>query len=474
MDRPVTSGLASALALVLLLLAAPTAAQAVPVLEKDDHTLNLDGSLKAFIFGMDLPHHPPELLGTMGLSAGSPRGGMGMADIRLKLEGNHFEKYKWELHFRTQALISSFSGALGSISLAGGAAYPPRILPLGGVAPDGARFRWSHELDRVNVRLRFGKVDLIVGRQAISFGAGFVWKPADLVGTFSPTEVDSEYKPGVDAIRLNIALGDFTELALVVALGGPHCTSGSYPDGTSCHSYDVRLYAHGAKPLHYFDHSVALARFRTNVKNLDVGAIAGWVRGDVVFGAFLTGTVKRFRIRAEAVYTWDVEEDLNYAGQGNPTGADDHFARVVFGVDYTFKTKKALSILAEIHYNGYGTRHAHEYLERLSRPRVAEFGEIFNVGLLYAAFGINWEPHYKLPVALTIMGNLFDPSMFINANITYKVGDESILVLGAMIPIGRRPKTGDLFDSDPTNDILIRSEFGLYPYIYYLQWKMYF
>ena len=103
---------------------------------------------------------------------------------------------------------------------------------------------------------------------------------------------------------------------------------------------------------------------------------------------------------------------------------------------------------------------------------MAEFGEIFNVGLLYAAFGVNWEPHHKLPLSLVIMGNLFDPSMFINASITYKVGDESIFVAGAMIPIGRRPQTGDLAAGEPP--IIIRSEFGLYPYIYYLQWKMYF
>jgi hypothetical protein len=471
-----------AVALVLGSFAVAPAARAVPVLEKDDHTVNIDGAMKAFLFGMYFPFHPADVRGAMGLGS-LDYGGMGMADCRLKVEGEHLEKWKWQLHFRTQPQISSFPGALGAITLAGGAT-PSRSLPLQGVAPNDSRFLWRHELDRLLVSYRAGKVDIILGRQPISFGVGFVFKPADLVGTFSPTEVDGEYKPGVDALRVNIALGDFTELALVAAFGGPTCTSGTLPSGRACHSYDPQLDVH---------HSVALARFRTNVKAWDIGAIAGWVRGDVVAGLFITGTVKRFRIRAEAVYTWDVEEDgpdpdrtdwtdwnpltdRFYAGMGNPQHKDNHFARAIFGVDYKFDTKKPLTMLAEIYYNGFGRRHAGDYLALLKKPRVAELGEIFNTGLLYAALGMSWEPHHKVPLALTVMGNLLDPSMFINATMTYKVGDESILVAGAMIPVGRAPALdpAQLFDRDPTNDLQIKSEFGLYPFVFYVQWKMYF
>jgi hypothetical protein len=468
MRRLVTTGLA--LILVLGSLTCASTARAVPVLEKDDHTINLDGSAKAFIFGMYFPFHPRPVLDLFFGLNGVDYGGMGMADFRLKLEGEHHEKWKWQVHFRTQTTISSFPNALGAISLAGGAT-PARSLPLQGTAPNGEYFQWRHELDRLAVSYRAGKVDIILGRQPISFGVGFVWKPADLVGTFSPTEVDGEYKPGVDALRVNIALGAFTELALVAAFGGPNCRQGVLPSGRTCHGYDPQFDVH---------HSVALARFRTNVKSFDFGAIAGWVRGDVVAGLFLTGTVKRFRIRSEVVYTWDIEEDgpdpdrsdwmlqgPYYAGMGNAQHKDDHFVRAIFGADYKFDTKKTLTILAEIYYNGFGRRHAKDYLALLAKPRMAEFGEISNTGVLYAALGLNWEPHHKVPLSLVVMGNLLDPSMFINATMTYKVGDESILVAGAMIPIGRAPEMG------PTG-LVPRSEFGLYPFVFYLQWKMYF
>jgi hypothetical protein len=471
----------------------PTA-RAVPVVEKDDHTVNIDGSFKAFIFGMYFPFHPLNVRRLMLNPFNEPGagkleyGGMGMGDFRLKIEGEHHEKWKWKVHFRTQAQVSSFPGALGALSMAGGA-NPARSLPLQGTAPSGRRFTWRHELDRLMVSYRVGKVDIILGRQPISFGVGFVWKPADLVGTFSPTEVDGEYKPGVDALRVNIALGDFTELALVAAFGGPTCTSNVLPNGDRCEGYD---------PQFSVEHSVALARFRTNVKAVDFGVLAGWVRGDVVAGLFVTGSVKNFRIRSEVVYTWDVQEDgpdpdrtdwtswnpytgRFYAGMGNPQKKDDHFVRAIFGMDYKFDTKKSLTVLAEIYYNGFGRRHAKDYMALLMKPRVAEFGEVFNTGILYAALGVNWEPHHKLPLAMVIMSNLLDPSMFINATMTYKVGDESILVAGAMIPIGRAPSRGvlpfpldDPGDNNPTNDLIIKSEYGLYPLVFYVQWKMYF
>ncbi len=458
-------------------------AKALPVLEKDDHTVNIDGSVKAFIYGMYFPFHPAEVRMAMGLGS-VDYGGMGVGDLRIKLEGEHFDRWKWQVHFRTQPQISSFPGALGALSFAGGAS-PARSLPMQVVTPDGDRFTWRHELDRLMVTYRAGKVDIILGRQPISFGVGFVWKPADLVGTFSPAEIDAEYKPGVDALRVNLALGDFTELALVVAFGGPACRSGLLPSGGRCKEYQARLSEH---------HSVALARLRTNVGSFDLGVLAGWVRGDLVAGAFLSGTAGRFRVRSEVVFTWDLEEDgpdpnrtdwrgfdpasdRFWAGMGNPLHKDDRFLRAILGADYRFKTKKPLFLLAELYYNGFGRRHPSDYMARLLSPRVAEQGEVFNVGILYAALGLSWEPHPKLPMALTAMANLLDPSMLLTCTVTYKVGDESILVAGAMLPVGQAPALGDLTalaDSNPTNDLRIRSELGLYPFIFYLQWKVYF
>lgn len=454
--RPLRAAIALAAGLICLGLA--PRARAVSLVEKDEHTLDLDGAIKAFVFALHLPFHPPEIVS--GMAMGEDRGGLGIGDVRLKLEGAHQERWKWELHFRSQVLLSSFPNAMGALGTGSGA-RPPRSLPLQATRPHDRTFQWVNELDRVNLRLRVGKVDIIVGRQPISLGAGFVWMPADLVGTFSPLEVDQEYKPGVDALRVNIALGQFSELSLIAAAGGPLCLDGKLPSGRTCHDYSAQFSLH---------HSVALARIRTTLGQWALGLLSGWVRGDVVVGAFVTGAFKRFRLRTEAVFTYDLEVDEGWVGAGNPTHRDDAFLRANVGLDYQFNTKKPLFVLGEIYYNGYGRRHARDYLSLARSPRVAELGEVMNLGLVYAAAGVSWEPHVKVPVSLTLMANLLDPSMHVSATATYKVSDESALVAGAMIPVGRAPR----FDLYTPGFVALRSEFGLYPFVYYVMWKMYF
>jgi hypothetical protein len=443
----------------------PVAARAVPLVEKSAHYVVLDGSFKSFFFGLHMPRHPEVMLDFLEIR--NDYGAMAIADVRLKLEGEHKMRWQWKLHLRSQPLTSTFPNAMSFMGT-GGSARPARALPLQTMQPFADRFQWYHEVDRLQASVRLGKFTIILGRQPISLGVGFVWKPADLVGTFSPLEVDREYKPGVDALRVDWALGAFTELSLIGAAGGPACRDGSLPNGEPCHDYEPRF---------ELDYSVALTRFRTTVGRFDLGALAGWVRGDVVGGVFATGTIKRFRIRSEAVVTYDVEEDRGaagfgqstYVGAGNPNDEDAVFVRAVLGADYQFDTKQKLFVLAELYYNGFGSHKTEDYADLMTRPRVQELGEVVNVGLLYAAVGVNWEPHYRVPLALTVMGNLLDPSLHISATATYKLGDNSILEGGAFIPVGRGPR----FDENNLR-LEIRSEFGFYPYVYYLAWKMYF
>lgn len=438
--------------LTLPALLGPLPAQALRLLDQEEHTLDLDGAFKSFFIGLYLPRHPPELLALLG--ATDNYGGLGVSDVRLRLEGAHDERWKWQLHFRSQAQVSSIPNAL-SVLGTGGFARPPRWLPLQTTTPDSARFQWNHELDRLSASVRLGAAELVVGRQAISFGAGFLWQPADLVATFSPLELDREYKPGVDALRLNLALGAFTELALVFAAGGPACRSGRLPDGSSCSDADARF---------SLQHSVALARLRTTVGPVDVGGLAGWVRGDFVAGAFASAVLGRTGLRAEAVLTHDLEEDLTFAGSGNAAHRTATFVRATLGVDYRLDTRAPVVLFGEVYYNGFGSRSADDYAALARRPRMAEFAEVLNVGLLYLGGGATYEPHPRVRLSLVLMSNLFDPSLHLAATGRFKVSDEQVVEAGAFVPLGR----------PMGSDLVVRSEYGLYPNVYYLAWKAYF
>jgi len=74
-------------------------------------------------------------------------------------------------------------------------------------------------LDRFNLKLALPRADLIIGRQAITFGKAYFWNPLDLYLPFDPAQFDRDYKAGVDALRLDIPLGPFSGLNLIYVLG---------------------------------------------------------------------------------------------------------------------------------------------------------------------------------------------------------------------------------------------------------------
>ena len=74
-------------------------------------------------------------------------------------------------------------------------------------------------LDRCNIKVALNAVDLTLGRQAVTFGKAHFWNPLDLYLPFDPDQFDRDYKPGVDALRADIPLGNFSGVTLVGVLG---------------------------------------------------------------------------------------------------------------------------------------------------------------------------------------------------------------------------------------------------------------
>ena len=478
---------AGAAAMVVALLAS-LPVRALNLKESDKWTLDLDGAAKAYGIGVYLPWPWPALASPAsmgGLGWNSRSAALGLGDLRLKFHGAYKDRVRWKVHLRTAVMLSTQPGVLDSMG--GGVsalAEPPRWLPLQFTDTDDPNVLWKGELDRLMVKVRFWKIDLTVGRQPISFGVGFVFQPMDLVGTFSPLEIDKEFKPGVDAVRADIALGKFTELTLVGVFGGPVCRHTSVPSSTNplapskwttpsgggCSPGGARL-----DP----EHSSAAVRLRTTWGKFDLGGLVGWVRGDVVAGLFASGAIKRFKLRAEGTFTHHFTSDeLKYFFDDGElqnvywTPVNNYF-RAVVGFDYTFDTKKHLSTLVEFYYNGFGTLDKNAYLYRAMLPRVSEFGEVVNFGMFYLAWGWTYEAADKLKLIFSTMANLRDPSAHFSLMLDFTLSDNASVVMGGFVPVGKKIKL--IYQSGlPTGEFKIGSEFGLYPYMFFAQYKRYF
>ncbi len=447
-----------------------TQAQAVSIKETDDWSIDLGGSLKLYGLAMHM-NWPWPALAAGGWDGRSVISGLGEA--RLTFSGSYKDRVRWDTQLHTAVMTSSQPNAMTALS--GGLsalADTPRALPLQYLDTDDPNSIWKAQVDRLLVKLRLWKLDIRLGRQPIGLGVGLIWQPADLIGTFSFLEIDREYKPGVDALRVDWALGRFTELTLVGVAAGAPCRHVSRPTasnplapshwttpaGDRCSPARARLDA---------DHSTALVRLRTSLGKFDLGLLAGYVRGDILAGAFLSATFGRWKIRAEATFTHDLTKGID-----SPywTPVND-FLRAVLGFDYSFDTSRPLNLVAELYYNGFGTIDSKGYLRRASLARMAEYGEVQNVGLLYAGLALRWQAADRLETSLMLVSNLTDPSAHLSASLAFSLTDESVLLLGGFLPIGTRPiLEGPVLAPELT----ARSEFGLYPLMVFSEYKRYF
>ncbi|MBU1238303.1 hypothetical protein KKF84_08900 [Myxococcota bacterium] len=448
----------------------PDPAWSTNIVEDDDWTLDLDGSIKGFGFAMQMGQYPASALSLMGWD--SKGAYMGVGDFRLSFSGAYKEdKLKWVIMVKSSTMFSSQPNILQSMTGGTSSTYePPRAFPLQYTQSDDPNALWSNEFDRLMVKFRLGKFDFILGRQPIGLGVGFIWQPADLLGTFSPLEIDKEYKAGVDALRINLALGKFTELSVIGVAGGEPCRqtfvpggptaleswAWQNPSGSTCAPSDPRIHKNW---------SSGLFRFRTTMGDWDLGLLGGYVRGDLVGGLFFSTVLKRLKIRSEATFTHDLDPgevgDVYYS-------AKKQYVRAILGANYPFDTKRELNMILELYYNGYGAVDPKDYFSRYQSARTALFGEVQNLGVLYAGYGINWSLTDRVKTSFMALGNLLDYSFHASLMFQFTLSDNSSLSAGGFLPLGKASSF------TITDGLTINSEFGLYPKMVYLQYKRYF
>ena len=80
----------------------------------------------------------------------------------------------------------------------------------------------GYELDRAAYKRRFENITLAVGRQPIDWGSGRFWQPLNIFGAFAPTDLDTDYKPGIDAVVLDWYPSAFSSLTAAYVLKPQH------------------------------------------------------------------------------------------------------------------------------------------------------------------------------------------------------------------------------------------------------------
>ncbi len=276
--------------------------------------------------------------------------------------------------------------------------------------------------DRASVTTRLPFADVIVGRQAIAWGSARVVNPTDVIAPFTYGELDTEDRPGVDAVRVRIPIGALSEVDVGHVFGRDFAVDRS--------AFFVRSQFNVAET----DVSPLFVRFREQLLvGIDV------VRGIGNVGAWIEGT---------RVFT-----------MGRDAAISDYF-RVSTGADYSFGGETYGFI--EYHFNGAGVRDPEDYLVNLNRS-IYRDAAVYLMGAHYFALGATHQFTPLVALSGQFLANVTDPSFFFAPAIEYNIEQDFYLSAGAFIGIGDRPQ-GEYF----------QSEFGGYSNILFFSFRIYY
>ncbi len=335
----------------------------------------------------------------------------GQSDLRLKGKVFFGQSAYFQAHY--QLVLSGGDTRRKTRSLGGSGLFIGQSLP--GTAPSDARrlldltsvisrddsYVLYHRLDRLNLSFTPSWGGLRIGRQALTWGNGFLFNPMDLFNPFSPTDFLRDYKVGDDMVTLQVNLPEGAGLqTLVVPRRDP--ASGTVKS----------------------DQSSAAAKLHLVRGMTEFDLMAAQHYGDQVVGAGAIGYLGDAAWRINATWTFT-------------DGADSGYLSLVANLDYSWSWwGKNFYGWIELYFNGLGRSdypgafQDQDLMERFAR------GELFTLGRAYLDAQLKVELHPLFTVYCTVINNLHDPSGILQPRAVWDLSQNSQLTLGANLYYG--------------------------------------
>jgi hypothetical protein len=389
--------------------------------------LHLGGYARSINGGSDLGYDAPGL---------DRRSAFNSDVVRLKWRLEMQDVFLVSVHNRLQARLTSTRGGSGVLGV-GVSALPGRMIDLTTTIVDDDKVDIWHDFDRAAVTVFLSAADVTVGRQAITWGISGLFPVADLWAQFSPFELDTEEKPGTDALRVLAYPASNVELDFVIGSGLvvdtlPFDVPFVIRDTTREPSLGIRA----TVELPIGDVYLAGGKF--------------WRELIVMGGVSLVADV--WKLKAEAAVPWDMDAE------------EVRTVRFTGGVEWLGPD---VSLSIEYHFNGLGSTQSDEYAALLASPELAR-GETYYLGRhLAGGFG-SYLATDRLTLSFGALTNLNDPSAAFLPALNYDFGQSIRIGAGGLVSLGAKPvfPTGLLPQ--------LESEFGTYGSFGYAQVSVYF
>ena len=278
---------------------------------------------------------------------------------------------------------------------------PATWLNLSGPIASHGQLIATQGIDRLAVTYTAPDFVVRLGRQALTWGSGLVFRPMDLFDPFSPTATDTEYKPGTDMAYAQWLFKDGSDLQAVVVPRAERLNGAPTADASS-----FALHLH------------------TTLMGHETTWLLARDHGDVVAGAGLNGALTGA--------TWNLELVPTVLAKG---GA--RVSMVANISDAVTLWGRNATVFAEYFRNGFGvtgpaslTSLPADLTDRLGR------GQVFTIRRDYLAAGATVEVDPLLNLSPTLIVDADDGSLYALLAGTYSLADDLTLVAGAQAPIG--------------------------------------
>jgi len=278
---------------------------------------------------------------------------------------------------------------------------------LGGLTPGGGEYwdlqwtikesdhwLWRHRLDRLNLSVApTDAVDVTFGRQTISWATTLFLTPADPFVPFDPADPFREYRAGVDALRIQVYPGPFSDLDFVVR---PMDTA----DGKT-----ITLLTRGRSVWNTWEISAWL------------GVLHNEPAGALGFSGALGGTALRGEISLREK-------------------AQDMAVRGTVGIDRRYELfSRDLYLVLEYQHDAFAASGADDLLEVVLSEPFAR-GELQVLGQDEVAGQAAYQVHPLLNASLLALWNVNDGSVLITPVAGYSISNEITLQGGLFLGLG--------------------------------------
>ena len=277
-----------------------------------------------------------------------------------------------------------------------------QLFSLTKIISEGDGYIIYHRLDRLFLasQSRFGNVS--IGRQALTWGNGLLFNPADLINPFAPSDIIRDYKIGSDMILYQNGFDFISDLQLVIV---PRSNQEDELDNDQS-TYGLKTSLSGE----YGDLDIYV------MKNYQDPVLGGG------FSTYLGSGV----LRSDLTWTY-LKEDSEM---------QSFFSGVInYDRSWTWSGKNWYGFI-EFYYNGLGEADPLDALRNESLRERLRRGEIFVTGNYYLDGLLQFEAHPLVNLLVSVIYNLEDNSFLIQPRLNWEVSQSFEFLLGVNVSEG--------------------------------------